>query len=465
MSYRTGILPSDWKSANVIPIHKKGPTKCASNYRPISLTSEVVKVMEIVIRRKIVSFLVSNSLIDNMQHGFLKKRSTVTQLLSCLNNWTKEVDRKKHLDVVYLDIAKAFDSVSHPKLIEKLKSLNFSDTLVNWLENYLTNRVQMVKIENSISRKKYVTSGVPQGSILGPILFLIYINDLSKVVKNSKIALYADDSKIYFSFNSNMNNNLLIEDMKLVFDWASKNQLKIAFQKSAILHFGRGNNTGDLILGDISIPNEEVMKDLGVWISNDLKFSNHINKMAKSCFQMTNLMFLSFETQIRPFLVNLFKTFVRSKLEYASEVWSPSIYKDIDLIESVQRRFTKRIPGCRNLSYPERLKLCNLESLELRRLKSDLVFVYKLIHNLVDIPFEDFLKYSNSSSIRGNETRLLVQGSRLKIREDFFSNRVVKVWNSLDQNVVSSKTLYSFRSKLDKYNLSAFLRYTVIHVV
>ncbi|MCP5064601.1 MAG: hypothetical protein GY936_19360, partial [Ignavibacteriae bacterium] len=207
-----------------------------------------------------------------------------------------------------------------------------------------------------------------------PVLFLCYINDLPSVLNHSKIYLYADDAKIYFQFSKDADNSLLLEDIRHVFQWAKSNLLHVSLPKCSILHLGHGNSCADLVSNDILIPNATVVKDLGVWVSNDLKFNSHINKICLSANQMVNLLFLTFQSRDVKFLVQMFKTFIIPKLEYGSEVWCPYLKKDIVKIEQVQRRFTKRLLYQHNFSYVERLNYLKLLCLEERRIQKDLKY-------------------------------------------------------------------------------------------
>ncbi len=263
---------------------------------------------------------------------------------------------------IYIDIKKAFDSVNHRILLAKLKSLAISISVLNWITAFLSNRKQYVKIADSISPPTNVISGVPQGSVLGPILFLCYINDLPNVLVDSKVLLFADDAKIYLRFPSSQSNSKLLQDMHKVLDWTKSRYLEISFPKCSILHIGQPENESNLVFPDFIIPKVSLVKDLGIWMSSDLKFAYHIEKICKSANQMVNLIFLCFSSRDSKFLLHMFKTFVLSKIEYCSEVWSPYLKKDIIKLEQVQRRFTKRLPGVQNLSYEERLHVFKLRS-------------------------------------------------------------------------------------------------------
>ena len=193
MSLKEGIVPFEWKEANIIPLFKKGSRNKSVNYRPVSLTSVICKLLETIIRDHMMDFLIKHKLINPSQHGFLKAKSCLTNLLCFLEEITKWVDDGSPVDVIYLDFQKAFDKVPHQTLISKLKSHGMGNSIINWIEQWLTDRRQRVVVDGDVSSWKPVLSGVPQGSVLGPILFLVYINDLEKGV-SGKILKFADDT-------------------------------------------------------------------------------------------------------------------------------------------------------------------------------------------------------------------------------------------------------------------------------
>jgi hypothetical protein len=208
------MIPSCSSTAHVVPIYKKkGSMSAPENYRPISLTCATSKVMERIVKIKMLDHLVNQNILTDNQHGFLRKRSTLTQLLVCLNDWTEIIDNGDCVDVVYLDFAKAFDTVSHEKLIFKLIMYKFDRKVIEWIKAFLSNRCQQTKVESSYSPMGPVSSGIPQGSVLGPILFLIYINDITSIVKNSYVKLFADDSKLYIRVSSTDDCQLLQDDL------------------------------------------------------------------------------------------------------------------------------------------------------------------------------------------------------------------------------------------------------------
>ena len=457
-SMQTGLIPDDWKNAIIIPVYKnnKRPSEVVS-YRPICLTSIISKLFERIIHKNMLSYIISNNLISQRQHGFLARRSTATNLMSCLNNWTKMIDKKENIDVVYVDLAKAFDSVCHSKLIYKLRKLGFGGNLLHWLKIFLTDRKHYVKVDDTISSESCVESGIPQGTILGPLLFNLYIDEVSNQVENSEIQLYADDAKVYGKVNSEQDVNYIhrdIERMELFFsDW----QLTINPEKCELLHVGNNNSESPYTICGNPIASKTFCKDLGIFVSEDLSVRKHCANIVRTAYIKIKQFNLSFVCKDINFKLFIYKTYIRPLLESNTQLWSPHLLQDIDMVERVQRRFTKYLPGMRDRSYLDRLLLLELESLESRRIFFDLLLLYKIIHNHVDIPYDNLFQFS-SNSTRGHRYKIQIQYSRVSCRKYFFINRIATIWNALPAIVAESETIVSFKSLLEKYNLNIYCR-------
>jgi len=457
-SFDQSRIPDDWHLANVVPIHKKGPTNLCSNYRPISLECQASKIQESIVNDALLVHFKDK--FSKNQHGFLKRRSTVTQLLETLNDWTRALNGGQVIDVQYIDWSKAFDTISHPILIKKLRRYGVVGSLLDWIKAFLKNRKQRVLVDGCLSSEGEVSSSVPQGSVISPTLFLIFINDLEAVFIHSKIRLFADDSKYYIIFlheNSEAARLNMQTDNEALVLWGKENKMRIAFTKCATLHIGYRNPCNEYKFDDFPIPNVDEIRDLGVLIDKELKFSAHIIKICKSASSVCHLIFRSFHNKSRTFLINLFSVYARSKLEYASQVWNPHLIKDIDRIEKIQRRFTKRIPGLQNLAYSNRLKILGLERLELRRLHLDLVLVYKITHGMIDLCFDDYFSLKESNT-RGHSLTLSINRCQKDVRKYFFSNRVVHWWNFLSEVTVNASNLNTFKQLILKEDLSRFLK-------
>ena len=459
-SLESGYLPKEWRNAKIVPIFKKkGDSSEAVNYRPVSLTPTVSKVLETVIKHKLLKFLLANKLITPKQHGFLSRRSTLTNLLASMNEWFKARLNRKNVHACYTDFSKAFDTVSHPKLLYKLSKYGITGKLFLWLSSFLSSRQQYVDVEGSSSKSCPVVSGVPQGTVLGPILFLIFINDLPDVVLNCEISLYADDSKICKAENADVvHSTALQEDLCRVHKWACEWQLTLAIQKCSVFIFGSAVGTPRYTLGDSELDVVKHVNDLGILLSSDQKFSQHCKSVSnRALFRSANI-FRAFKCRKTAFLVNMYTKFVRPSVEYGVQVWSPYLLKDIDVVERVQRRFTKRIPEVRHLSYQERLKFLNLESLEYRRLTADLVLAYKILRNSIDVPFDDFFSFAPCTGTRGNDLKLHIPLAHTDVVKHSFSFRIPKFFNSLPNEIVQAPTINLFKARLSHYNLSSFLR-------
>lgn len=235
-SLSSATVPSSWKLAKVLPLFKSGDRQCLSNYRPISLTSQSCKMLEHIIHKHIMLFLESNNLLSNFQHGFRRGFSTVTQLTEFAHDILHNLDVGNQVDAIFIDFSKAFDTVLHSKLLAKLNAILNNPHLVDWISSFLSSRSQFVSYNSSHSTAVDVTSGVPQGSVLGPLLFLIYINDLPHNI-SSNIRLYADDCVLYEVINGPNDHRHLQESFAMFCSWCSTWQMRINFDKTVLMSF------------------------------------------------------------------------------------------------------------------------------------------------------------------------------------------------------------------------------------
>jgi hypothetical protein len=458
LSMECSVLPNDWLNSIVVPVYKgKGDASDKKNQRPISLTSSSSKVMERTVTVKIMDHAIDQNILTKHQHGFLRNRSTQTQLLECLNNWTEQVDKNDYVDVLYIDIAKAFDTVDHSILIQKLRCMGIRGKLLRWITMFLSHRTQVVKVGNTTSRAIKVTSGVPQGSVLGPLLFLLFINDLTAVVINAGVKIFADDTKIYFKVRNDNDFSKFVYDARKIFGWADKNKLSVAMHKCQVLHVGAQNPSRDVVIGGVLLDAPATVKDLGILMSATLCFNQHIDSIVAAAYQRTGLIFRCFLNRDPAFLKQMFISFCRPKLEFNSCVWSPHQVGQIALVENVQRRYTKRIPGLRHLSYAERLDRLGLKSLEFRRLVYDLCMVYNIVHGNVRLEYHEFFT-SAAGRTRGHNLKMAVPYARTNTRKHFFANRVVAPWNSLPVEVVNAPSISVFKTRVKSLDLNNFLK-------
>ena len=308
-----GVCPEEWKCANVTPIHKKGDRTDPNNYRPVSLTSQVCKVMESIIRDRIVEHLERLNLLNNAQHGFRNGRSCLTNLLTTLEQWTEIIDEGDCLDIAYLDFRKAFDLVSHEHLLYKMSKYGIDGKILNWVKDFLKNRTQKVVIRGTSSTTREVTSGVPQGSVLGPILFLIFINDLPLEII-SPLSLFADDSKLFSRIVKTKSKSKVVEtdndqklqkDLNKVVEWAKKWKMEFNVQKCKIMHLGHDNPRKVYSMDGKVLSTTEEEKDLGVLIDNKLDFGKHINSIVGRANRVLGMIRISFACLNIPMFLNM----------------------------------------------------------------------------------------------------------------------------------------------------------------
>ena len=451
MSLLHSKIPSFWKKATITPIFKKGSKHLCENYRPISLTCSLSKVMERIITDKLRLYFRLNNFYSPYQHGFLNRRSTGTLLVDTFRKFHDVTNKRSYCDCLFIDFRKAFDMVPIHGVIHKLESYGIKGCLLGWLKDFLSNRSQAVKIMDSVSSYRPVVSGVPQGSVLGPFLFLVYINDLpSFLPREVECYLFADDVKILC-----INNNPPLQSVfNKVLNWSQLWKLPIASNKTALIHLGFKNPYNTLLIDGVPlIPTEEI-RDLGIIYSCSLTFDSYIFSICKSASQRSNMILRSFSTSNLDVLSRLYKVYARPLLEYNSFVWSPSSIKLIKHIEDVQRRFTKR--ACMrkglNLSYTDRLQKMNLESLEVRRLYSDLLMTYKILHGGVDLDSRQFFTPAPLHTVTRSNHSLKLFHTRTKNK--FFSSRVINTWNSLPRQVAEALNSHAFMARLRKVPLS-----------
>lgn len=420
----------------------------------MSLTSVVCKLMERIVKDVILDHLIGNQLISKCQHGFIPNKGCVTNLLETMDFISENIHTKKAVDIVYMDFCKAFDKVPHRRLIYKLKRYGLSEELVNWIKAFLTNRRQRVVLGNECSSWKEVLSGVPQGSVLGPILFVIYINDLPDNIRNV-CKLFADDTKVASVVDDQEKTLNLQTDISTLYSWSKQWLMEFNEEKCVVVHYGTENAKCEYYLGESGhkLVKSKKERDLGVIFSDELKNSTHVAAATKKANQVLGLIKRSFRTREPNTIKKLYTSLVRPHLEYAVQVWNPFHKKDIATIEGVQRRATKMIGQLRNVNYEDRLNKLNLTSLEERRARGDLIEQFKIVSNFDLIewhyPLSRISEHYNTRSHSYGFVKQLVRNNMFRF--NFFTNRVTNSWNALPREVVEQNTINGFKNKLDSF--------------
>ena len=443
-------VPMDWKRANVVPIHKKGDKSVMGNYRPISLTSLVCKILESIIKEKIVEFLECNDIIGDTQHGFRKGRSCLTNLLHFLDVATDSFDQGKQLDVAYLDFSKAFDKVPHQRLVLQLKSHGIEGKILEWIKTWLTGRQQRVVLNGCKSHWKSVISGVPQGSVLGPLLFIIYVNTIDDDI-DSRVLKFADDIKVFRVISDVQDQDAFQSDLDKLVQWSEKWQMEFNFTKCKTLHTGHIKSSREYEMKGHKL--EEISKetDLGVVITNKLSASDQVLEARRKALRMLGAINKNVSYKSEEVVTKLYNAYVRPHLEYCVQAWSPTYEKDCWLLERVQKRATKMVRGISSLPYEERLERLGLFSLRYRRLRGDMIEIFKFVHGQSKGYLSGMFEFNNTTRVRGHQLRLITKHSRTRLRQSFFSRRAVGHWNKLPSDIISANSLQSFKAKLDVF--------------
>jgi len=452
-SLHDSYLPLCWKSALVTAIHKKGDTSLPSNYRPISLTSTFCRMLESIVKNKIVSYFQTNDFFCNEQHGFRSRRSCETQLLTVMEHWTRCIDEGASIDVVYLDFLKAFDKVPHRRLLVKLKAYGVNGRVLQWIDAFLSNRKQRVSVRGALSEWSSVTSGVPQGSVLGPTLFIIFVNDLPDCIQ-SYLGIFADDTKLYRPISSSGDPLILQDDINSTLQWCDTWLSFLNFPKCHHNTIGHSSSNTEYVLPseveDIPICTVAEEKDLGIVFDGQLKFSSHINQTITKANRVLGIIKRTFASRDANTIRLLYITLVRPILDYGSTIWNPHLMKNIRKLEAVQRRATKLISSFNNLTYFERLQKLNLPSLLYRRTRMDLIMTYKILNNLVSVD-KDYFFTVNTNPTRSNGLKLFKSRFNTLTRGHSFSQRIINDWNNLPWEIVSAPNVLIFKTKLDVF--------------
>lgn len=386
-SIKTGEIPEVWKEAIIVPIFKSGNKEMPANYRPVSLTSQLAKLLERIIRWYLVKYLEINNAFPDSQHGFREFLSTVSQLLEHHEDIIYAFEKNANIDVVMLDYSKAFDTINISILLLKLKLLGIGGNIGRWIANFLMNRKQKVVVNGYSSGWSKVESGVPQGTILAAVFFLIYIADIGDNVKHSTIASYADDSKARKIIENKSDGEKLQADINSVFTWTDNNLMKFNLSKFEMLRIGKKEDLKNEIKyytpDGTPIPESDMVKDLGVIFNKAGNFDDHIKVKVAKCIKMCGYILRTFMLREPEPMMCLFKSLVIPIIDYCCIVWNPYKRKDIQFIEKIQRNYTKRLGNLYELNYYQRLKTLNIYSMERRRERYEILYIFKILKHLV----------------------------------------------------------------------------------
>ena len=459
--YRTsldsGIIPRELKRAKITPVYKGGSRSEAKNYRPIALTSHIIKILEKILVKHITSFLEDNRKLNQDQYGFRAGRSCLAQLLAHHEKILAALEHDKNVDVIYLDFAKAYDKVDHGILLRKVRDMGIVGKLGVWLHSFLTDREQSVSVGGVVAQPSIVISGVPQGSVLGPLLFIIHIADINKDVKHSSVASFADDTRVLREISSENEATELQSDLSVLYRWADENNM--SFNNNKFEHMMYATNSFNaryqyVAQDGSNIETRECIRDLGITLSCDGTFSVHITNTAKKARNQAGWILRTFRTRETFPMLTLFKSLVLPLLEYCCQLWSPWKVGEKQALEAIQRSYTSKITSVKHLDYWKRLQALELYSLERRRERYAIIYIYKVISgqitNNIDISTRTHTRLGRLCHVGRAHPRAATRVKSLK--ENAFATRGPLLFNALPRQLRDLNTSpEQFKTQLDKF--------------
>ena len=455
-SLSDGVVPDKLKTALITPIHKGDSKSIAANYRPIALTSHLIKLFEKVLRKHIILHMNSNNLFNDSQHGFRSGRSCLSQLLEHFDTVLSILDDEMNADVVYLDFAKAFDKVDHNIVLRKISNLGIRDNVFKWLKAFLTNRFQSVVVNGAISDPQPVISGVPQGSVLGPVIFLILIGDIDEDIVNSIVKSFADDTRVTKAVGSVEDTNLLQSDLDKIYEWSNINNMLLNDIKFELLRYGINlqlkNETNYQTPSKIQITTKNDVKDLGVIMSNTCLFKNQINKIIEKARNLIAWIFRTFKTRNHSAMTTLYKVLIIPVLEYCSVLWCPTSPGLIQMLEAIQWSFLRKFANGND--YWDCLLNMKIYSLERRRERYRIIYVWKILEGLVP-NINDKVKATQSNR-RGRHCSIPSINNTGKLDTIYRSSVAVhgaKLFNAMPRHIrdATSIPIEKFKKLLDSH--------------
>ena len=477
-SYNTGVLPQDWKNASVVPIHKKGDKDDVQNYRPVSLTSLVMKIFEKCLRDKL--FKICQDKITSKQHGFLPNKSCDTQMIPFITSLSLTLGSKGQADVIYFDFSKAFDSVNHDIILYKLRDqFGVNGKMLHFIKNYLRNREQRVIIQNKFSSYLPVRSGVPQGSILGPILFILFINDLVDVLDpRTNILLYADDTKIWREISTIGDQQQLQHDINELYNWSVRNKIKFHPKKCKVLHITLKHNylNYTYIMNNINLESSANEKDLGVIVCDNLSWNKqHTMILCKARQKLGLLKRVCSFTRNPLYRKVLYLALVRSLFEHCSTTWRPVTVGQIAKYKAIQKKAVKWILGedfvhyRSNGEYFDKLKSLDILPISLKFDMSDMVLFHSIVygHSIIELPTflvsrptglvnpdtsgRFFQRHTRNTAAYDDFMFKCTFMPSINCTSNMFFIRAYKFWNSLPLSVREIASQSDFKSKLKRH--------------
>ena len=458
-SLKIGKFPEKWKQSYITPVFKSGDRKNISNYRPICAINAFAKLFESAVYEKF--YLSTEHLISKNQHGFVKKKSIITNLLNYSSKVTESLNSGAQVDVIYYDFAKAFDCVDHNILINRLSKIGISGSFLNWIESYLQNRLQTVRIRDTLSYSFLATSGVPQGSKLGPLLFILFINDVTTCVRSSQLDLFADDLRMYKTIHSLADCQSIQSDIDNIYKWSIENNIDLNIKKCSVMTVGKGLllYEHDYCINDTTLERIYEVRDLGIIFDSAWTFDKHIDFAVSKAFKLigfikrTTFKFRSYKA-----IVGLYKSLVLPQLLYGSIIWSPHHKEKFDKLEAIPRKLlryasskTNNPMSFLNHDFSEISRKCGIYTIKSHHKANDLIFVNNILIKSCLLPnVLDIFKNKNLSY----DLRFYRPLLENKCTQDlvFFSPvfRLRRTWNNFCTQLKISEITESYKEIIKK---------------
>ena len=449
-----GSFPEVWKTANVCPVHKKGNKSEISNYRPISLLCNMSKVLEKVVYKRLYDYLMENNLLIEQNSGFKKNDSTINQLLKIVHQIYVDINEGKDTCLVFLDVSKAFDKVWIDGLLFKIQQLGIVGKLFDWIKAYVSGRHQKVVLNGFQSNTRRVTAGVPQGSILGPLLFLIYVNDITENME-CIINLFADDTSVQQRINNVASFEIVNRDLQRLTSYGAQWLVKFNATKTDYIIITRKRNRPNhpnLILNGETISESQNHTHLGVTLNNKLSWSVHINMAIAKADRRLSVIRRCRNQIPRPCRETLYKTIIRPVLDYGDIIYDSCLKSESDVLEKFQRKCALVCSGAFKITSHEKLlKELGWSKLESRRSMHRLTLFYKIANSLTPSYLQQTCRLiphnTNNYRLRRNNS-FLVPFIRKEIFSKSYFPKTIREWNNMSNEIKASGSLNIFKSKL-----------------
>ena len=463
LSLTKGTFPSQWKKARICPIFKEGDSTEPCNYRPISILPVSSKAIERAVFDQMYPFLDGKAMIYDNQSGFRPNYSTSSALLHITEEWLNAIDESKYIGIVMLDLKKKlFDTVNHSILLRKLCNYGLSLNVIEWFESDLEDRKHVTTINGVKSEEEKCTCGIPQGSILGPLLFILYINDLPNHVSNVTVSMYADDTALFYSSNDiNEVVDKINGDLVKMDDWLSRNRLCLNVNKTKFMLVGTSQKLAcvsnqDLDVNIKGIPLQKVnhAKHLGIIIDETLDWSDQVNHVIKKV--STGLYCLRKSTNVLPKHIQLmlYKTIIAPHFDYCNIVWGRCNKLLNNKLQVLQNRAAKIITGksVRDSS-SQALSDLKWKNLDEKLYYNESVTMYKIMNNQAPHYLTSGFTHKETKYELRNSSALYLSRPRTEYKRRSFYYRGAKLWNSLDENTKCAINLMTFKGVLHHWAL------------